>query len=880
MRLTLRKIVAALLLTAAAALGAQAADITGTVRDAATHETLPGVVVKVQNTPKAAITDADGNYKITGLKAGHYVVVASYLGYNDGKATLSLGSQDVTANFDLKSAEHQLGEVTVTGVTKKNTLGGSVAQMKRSLVIENNVSAQEISRSQDSNAGEVIKRVPGVSIIDGKFVMVRGLSQRYNNVWINGGAAPSSEADTRAFSFDLIPSQQIDNLSIIKVPDAVYPADYTGGFIIINTKDIPDQNDMHITLGGSWNTRTSFQDFDYGKGSGTDFLGFDGGLRELDGGIDSQLATLNDAGGIDLLGNGLNNDWHVKSRKPWADLKFTWDLGHRWNLESGQRLGLIAVVNYSNEYRTYRNMVNDLFGVYDVVHDAPVYLRHAVDDQYNHNVRLGAMANLTWLSASGNHKLQLKNIFNQLGNSRYTWREGFDAQSNQVRSAEYYYRSRTTYSGQLTGRHQLGADVLDWSAGYAYANRHIPDRRRYRLDDALQTDVFALSAANDVSREWTQLDEHIGSLAVNNKLPFTLGSLQPSLLTGAYGEYRSRTYKTREFIYNWDANNNTLPSGFRTLPMPELLSDANNFGADKLYLLELVRYTDRYRGKRWLGAGYVTVQVPVSILDINAGVRFEHDDMELIRNLRDYEQSEEGKHYRHNDFFPTVNLTLHATATQQVRLSYGRTVNRPEFRELSPSVFHDFDLDSDVKGNVDLKDCYVDNVDLRYEWYPAHGEVVSLAAFYKHFKDPIEWTYTVAGGTDLVYSYDNALSANNYGLELDVKKDLAFMGLQNFSLAFNGSLIHSRVKFPAGSREHDRAMQGQSPYLVNTGLFYNNEALGLQASVLYNRIGKRIIGVGRTEGTTASGESAKVPDSYEMPRNLIDLSLAKKLGQH
>ena len=199
---------------------------------------------------------------------------------------------------------------------------------------------------------------------------------------------------------------------------------------------------------------------------------------------------------------------------------------------------------------------------------------------------------------------------------------------------------------------------------------------------------------------------------------------------------------------------------------------------------------------------------------------------------------------------------------------------------MSPSVYYDFDLASHVQGNVDLKSCYIHNIDLRYEFYPSRGEQITLAAFYKRFNSPIEWTYTVAGGTSLIYSYENAESADNVGLELDIRKDLAFIGLRNFSLSFNGTLIHSRVNFPEGSRNENRPMQGQSPYLVNTGLFYKNERQQLNISLLYNRIGKRIIGVGRSEGSTGSEDNARVPDSYEMPRDVIDFTISKKFGKH
>lgn len=782
------------------------------------------------------------------------------------------------------AADRQLGELTVTAVRRTDTEAATIQEAKRSANVVNNVSAQEIKRTQDSNAGEVIRRIPGVSLIDDKFVMVRGLQQRYNNVWINGGAVPSSEADSRAFSFDMIPSGQIDNLMIVKTPAAEYPADYTGGFIMVNTKEIPISNSLHITVGAGWNSQSALRDFYSQKSSSTDFLGFDSGLRSLDGGLDKTFATLGQNSGgnnmIDLLGNHLSNDWTIRKRKPLGDLKLSADYAHRWNLRGG-KLGLLAVLNYANEYRAYRGMLNNFYGAYDTDNDRVNPLRLSTDDQYNQNNRLGAMLNLTWLSASGNTKYQWKNIFNQLGNSRYTTRQGLSAQSERERSAEYYYRSRTTYTTQVTGNHTLKADVLDWSAGYAYANRRLPDRRRYVLynDDEQHPDEYVWLYQNDISREWTSLDEHILSLQANDTHRFHFGTWQPTLKGGVYGEYRSRSYDTRNLFYWYNTVGNHLPEGFRRMDMATLLSDPANAGADKLYLLEDVNKLNDYSGNNLLGAAYAMATLPFGPLEVHAGLRYEYNQMELISNTRSSETSHESHYYRHGDLFPSANMTWRFNDKHQARFCYGRSVNRPEFREVSPSVYYDFDLASDVQGNFDLKNCYVDNLDLRYEWYPSRGEVISLAAFYKHFDSPIEWVYTLSGGTDVIYSYKNARSADNYGLELDIRKSLDFIGLRNFSWSFNGSLIHSRVHFEPGSNEYDRPMQGQSPYLVNSGLFYNNQRQHLSVNLLYNRIGKRIVGVGRTEGGGDASRNIRVPDSYEMPRDGFDLTASKRWGR-
>jgi hypothetical protein len=571
----LRRGIATMLLLSTIVTSITASDIVGRVIDKTNNLPLLGATILIEGTQKGAITNSNGVFTISGLMETKYTIFIKYLSYKTLKienVQTTSGNANDTLKIFMEPDEQKLNAVTVKGIARKNTETAMISAVKSSPVIVSNVSAQEISKTQDTNAGEVIRRVPGISLIDDKFVMVRGLSQRYNNVWINGSAVPSSEADSRAFSFDIIPSSQIDNLTIVKTPSAEYPADYSGGFIMVNTKSIPTENAFTFSIGGNYNDATDFKSFQYAKGSVTDFLGFDGGLRSMNGGINSILKGIDDSG-TDLLHNGFNNNWHVSRMHPAGDLKLNASYNHYWNID-GRHAGMIAALNYTNEFRSYENMKNNLYGVYDVANDKCNYLRHSTDNQYNHNVRLGAMLNMTVLSKNGNNKYELKNIFNQLGNDRYTFRNGISAQADQEESAEYYYRSRTTFNTQITGKHTLSHDVLDWSTGYAYANRHIPDRRRYLIDDAIDRGVLALSTGNDITREFTQLDEHIISANFNDNHNFIFNHFQPSLKFGGYGEYRTRKYTTREFIYNWNAASNNMPSDFRHFDIPSLLSNS------------------------------------------------------------------------------------------------------------------------------------------------------------------------------------------------------------------------------------------------------------------------------------------------------------------
>lgn len=859
----------ALVFTVLCSAGVAAQMRTGIVADQESREPLIGAAVAVRNSTRGTTTDLDGVFQIIADEGDTLTV--SYVGYIPQQ--IIIGRRD-TLRVYLQADTQVLDEVAVVAKKRTNSDVAVLQATKQALTIQEGISQEQIKRSQDKDAAEVIRRVPGISLIDNKFVMVRGLSQRYNQVWLNGAAVPSSEADSRAFSFDLLPSSQLDNMVIVKSPTPEYPADFSGGMVLITTRDVPDYRLWTVSVGGAMNDQAHFKPFQIQAAPdirtpqvmGKTLTGYEG--------IENSVS---------LLENGWNNDWRVKTITPVSDLSVSINGSESWRLSNTQTFALLVAANYSRSYKHYSNMQNNLFGAYDEERQESTYLRRSVDDQQTINNRTGAMLNLSYSRRNGQDRIELKNIFNMLDRERYTSRTGVSAQNDREQQAEYSYQSRITYSAQLSGQHQVAAQkgLLHWDAGYAYSNRNQPDRRRYLINDALEAGTMQLSSSNDISREYTYLYEHIASLAVGYEQQTEWGRFKPTWKGGVYTEYRTRAYQARTFYYNWNQSSNTLPSDFRQLDIPTELMTEENYGADKLYLLEQVKWRNNYEGRNILCAGYLGIDMPFGPVDVYAGVRYEYARMTLVRNTRDKEYSPYATDYPTSDFFPSVNATYRITPQHQLRASYGMSINRPEFREVSPSVYYDFELASNVQGNVDLQACRVHNADLRYEFYPSDkGEIVSVALFYKHFRHPIEWTYTVTGGTDLTYSYQNADRAYSYGLEVDIRKDLTFMGMRGFQFTFNGSLIQSRVLFPEGSRELTRPMQGQSPYLINTGLFYAhdfNEQHTISCAVLYNRIGKRLIGVGRNVGLSGGSDVINIPDSYEMPRNALDLNLSYTL---
>ena len=850
---------------------AQTGVICGTVTDAKFKEPLIGATVSIEGTTIGAITDIDGNFRIEKVQPGKYTLVASYVSYKTQniKDVAVVAHQEAVVRIELSDADLQLQNVVVVAQRKLGTETAVLNTVRKSLPVVSGISAQQISKTQDSDAAEVLRRIPGITIVDDRFIVVRGLAQRYNNVWLNNATTPSSETDSRAFSFDVLPSSLIDNMMVYKSPSAELPADFSGGFVRLMTKNVPEGNTFNISYQLGFNTNATFRDFQLTKGHAIDYLGFGAGKRALPSGTP---AHLNDVSTSDAAAftRRVNTGWDISHFTALPEQKLTFTMNRLFNI-GDWKIGNITNVNYSTGY-DYYELKNNNYLSYDMTNDQSSY-RYKYDDvQYKNTTKLGTLFN--WSFLKGNTKYEFRNFFNQRGSSSLTQRQGTDYYSEEnIRKWESLYTGRTTYAGQLAGEHRWNDDVdkVDWTVGYAYAAYNEPDRKVVKSMERKQ-DGELKYYVSDPTRYYQDLKDNSFSLATNYEHIFTVSDLfKPTLNAGVYGEYKKRNFDARRFVYNLLGNGYNR---FAEWDYSSIFSD-ENISADRIYMKESTNKSDSYTSDNLLGAGYVSAKLNYGEkLNANVGVRMEYYRLKL-----DGYESDGIKpvHLDQNstEFFPSLNVAYSLTDKQQVRVAYGRSVNRPEFREVVPYVYYDFALDANITGNVDLKNAYTNSVDLRYELYPSPGETVTIGGFYKYFADPIEQTYREAG-SGLQYTYHNADHAKAFGVEVDIKKHLDFIGLKDLSFVFNGAYIHSKVYFPEGSFERDRAMQGQSPYLINTGLFYQNDTKGLSASVLYNRIGKRI----ETVGVPAQNPNDDIPDIYEMPRNSLDLSFSKKLGNY
>ncbi len=365
-------------------LTAQTCSIEGVVSDKKTGETIVGVSVYIESLNKATSSDPDGKFKLNEIPPGKHKVTASFLSYETVElADITTQPGQVTSlNIELKESPTLLKEIVVSGTRSMNSELSMLSAQKAALTVVSGVSSQQITRNQDKDASEVVKRIPGISILEDRYIVARGLSQRYNNVWINNSSVPASEADTRSFSFDMIPGSQIENIMIVKSLSPDLPADFSGGFVKVTTKNMPTENSFQVSYGMNFNTETQFHDFKYNKGGKTEFLGFDNGYRSLKSSLPKRLNPSNSEQVNTVTKEGFNNNWEVLTQQPIPDQRLSAALNRKFRTESGKQWGLITSLNYSYTHRTFMDMKNTQYGVYNKRNDEPEPENDYTDDQY------------------------------------------------------------------------------------------------------------------------------------------------------------------------------------------------------------------------------------------------------------------------------------------------------------------------------------------------------------------------------------------------------------------------------------------------------------------------------------------------------------------
>ena len=857
-----------------------AGTLRGTIKDAKTKEDIIGATILVQGINKGAATDINGFFSFAKLPAGSYSLKISFVGYETKiyENVKVLADQVTELNLGLAEEAATLAEVKVVAQKLTNTEVSVISEIKAAQLVVSGISAAQITKTLDRTAAEVVKRVPGVTIFGERFINIRGLNERYNTVQLNNTFAPSMETDMRSFSFDIIPAGQIDRILVFKSPAAELPGEFAGGVVKIFTKSIPENNFLTIDVSNSYRDGTTGQTFKSPQHGDNYWTGFNSGYFDLPKSFPATKFQFPSSGeALAQVGRSLKNNWVADKSTANPDMRFSLSSGLKFNL-GGVRVGNITAINYSSTKTAYSMLRND-YGFSNIkTTGKPDNLFNFLDSQYSSAIRVGVLHNWAF-RLNDHHTIEIKNLFNQLSNSQYVDRVGSDISSKwDIQSFDQVYRG--IYTGQLAGKHDFndGNTKLDWVVGYNSSFRDQPDYKRFKyvIDGTNRILYVPTGAAQTFNLGRTNIilteSSYTGGFNLSHKFVLAEGK-ELEFKSGVFAESKKRQFDARNLGY---VRSNSSLFNIGSLPIDQIFSDVNINNTNGVKLDEQTNPSDAYTATNDLFAAYIQGGYALGTkFNLVAGVRAENNSQKL--NSFDMTGKTPIKYDNTVlNVLPSFNLTYNFSAKSLLRLAYGQTINRPEFREVAPFAFYDFVNNRNISGNPLLKNASIQNFDFRYEQYPTPSEVYSIAAFYKQFTNPIEVVF--ASGSNPELNFANAASAYSLGLEAEIRKNLnsaeptSFLGKS--SVVFNGAYIISKVKLgaDAGVNQSDnRPLQGQSPYILNASYNYNDTKKGLQVNLSYNIIGKRIYAVGNNYGYN-------YPDWYEMPRNIVDLTFSKRLN--
>ncbi len=859
---------------------AQTGQVEGKVTDSKSTVGISGVSIIIDGTASKFTSGIDGQFVITLAAGKKYSISLTSVGYQSKVLEDVEVLAGKTANLDvvLDRITKTQETVVIRSTTRKETTAALISYQKNTSVVAQVISAEAIRRSPDKNTGEVLKRVPGTSIQEGKYLVVRGLADRYNQAMLNGILLSSTEPDRKTFSFDILPASMIDNIIINKSFIPELPGEWAGGLIQVNTKDVPAKNFLNVQIGTGFNTQTIGNDFYRYEGSSTDWLGFDNGKRALPENFPTKAVYAGlDNGKKTTYGKQFTNIWTSEKTNsntmPLLNQSFLINGGFNKKLGRKTKLAAILAVNYnrSNKRIEFENQIN-LFENNMASLNFDYY-----NNKYSTEILAGALANFTLLIGN-NSKITFKNMLNVNTADYTTIRTGKDYETNpsigdNIKASELAFKANTFFNTQISGEHNIKkyAAKLHWFGSFNILDQYIPDQRRiqYNQDDPTDPNSpYSLligaskSSQKSGSRYYGFLNDYVYTAGADLDKTFSINDLVQTIKGGYFFQVKDRLFDSRPFAIYLPTDNPAL----RHLSADQVFAP-ENFGTgfdNKLAFNELSGSSYRYIANSILNAGFLQFDNQITNkLRAVWGLRVEHFD-QVVGSM----DKNDPRHVYSKviDYLPGLNLTYKVNNKTNVRISASQTVIRPEFRELSTFQFFDFDLGATVAGNTALVRTKVSNLDLRFEMYPRGGELFTLGVFYKYFKDPIEAYFNVGAGGSSTYNFINADEANSFGAELEFRKKLDFnRSLKNFTVQGNISYIYNRVS--SQSTSLDRPMQGQSPYLLNAGIQYDLEKYGINTTLLFNQIGRRIVFVGGSDQ----------PPIWENPRPVLDFQIAKKV---
>lgn len=877
------------LLFLALALGAQAQEsggsVSGLVISTWDGSPLSTATVTVRGTTLAVQTDAAGRFQLNGIPPGDQVLRFSKSGFAAAVVTdvRVIAGQTTTVNGNLRPEFYEMEEYEVTAEEFTQVTEAIMIDRQQSSSLMDAIGSEQFSKLGVDDAAGVLGKVTGASVADGKFAVIRGLADRYTTTSLNGSDLPSADPDRKAAQLDLLPSQFIAKMDVRKTFSPDMPAGFAGGAIDIVSRKYPEDFFFTASLGASYNTQASLNDnFLMSDRSSTDWLAMDDGLRALP----DDVAATSPRGSTVLP--GIKNSFGSRQMAPIAESSglnksFSLALGDSQKV-LGLPFGYMAGMGYKNDFNFYDN------GSIKKYEFSPIYAPKAVQDktdsrgviEYNWNT-FGSFS----IQPFEHHELTFNVFYVQQAEDEARHIEGYDQAAipddrigiDYVEQNILHWTERNLTYFQLKGDHEIpdwNNIRLDWAASTSATSQDEPDQRIFQSINDPQSpfyNPYSLTPPTYPTRYWRELQEDNDSIRGDFTIPVSSYNTKENFVkTGVYYSQSQRdffqrgfetiTYDGHPYVFNGDVNGYLDPTNspyynYRNFPI-----------------------NATYDGEQTIKAGYAMADwAALEWLRLTGGARYETTDIGIQgRNLTLGTPLTPGN-LEQTDILPSISAAIEFRENLLLRGAWSQTLARPTYREIAPVSFYDPARNRTYIGNPYLEIASSENYDLRLEWYPNKGDIVSLSLFMKTIEKPIE----LAGETtdNSVVTFDNFDKADVTGIEFEARKNLRSFSssLEEFTVGFNAAFINSEVPLTteqlsnrqqlSGLTETTRPLYDQPEYIINGDLTWDHKKTGTSVTLSGGVVGRRLVLVGLA-----------LPDDYEEPAAQLDLFISQRLGKH
>lgn len=870
--------------------------LTGHVISAEDGASIVGARVYINGITEELVADQQGNFNIE-LPVGHYVMSVLHPDFSTHTINPLIINKDKSVNLSVEMTPKgiELEEFVILVPYIEGSLSSVIEERRESSSVSEILGSEQMSRSGDSDTAGALKRVTGLTLVNGEFVFIRGLGERYSSTLLNGADVPSPDPTRKVVPLNMFPTSIVESIVVKKSYEADLPGEFGGGTIILRTRSIPENNFLKLSTSTGVNSQSSFKKGYTYQGGNTDWSGRDDGTREFPPlieqllGPDNELNSRVDRDILTQISLSLPRIYDRDEKKLPPFISTGISLGQNKQFNEDWRAGYIAGIDYQNKWKNkpeHRSsfvltgreledgspeLVESSFSDYEKTTQElsrSIYISVGLDYQQSHHIK----AYFIDLLDTEDETSQEVGINEDTGNG--------------VKVTHLTWQERNLVSKQIEGEHSFSllSDLsVSWLLNQSTSTRYAPDERYYRFNQRSNGNYIFSIRSTGSGRNWSTLKDSSKTHALNASLPFETDHIKLTLKAGLNALNKKRDSEIRRFYLRCPAGRSCSSLAVLSQDSLEDILSPENIGSNGFLIREQTNNTDSYLADQSIDSWYTSVDFTwVDRVRLYAGVRKEKSETSVTTFQQfDPEAAPIESKLANNDLLPSIASTLYFSDQLQLRLSYAKTVNRPQFRELSPATFEDPLLDLDTHGNPDLKQASISHYDTRLEYYFSETESISISGFLKDFSDPIE--RVLIPGAGLNSTFNNAQSAKNYGLELDFHKRLQF--LNEYKLPFsslwdklyiagNYSWIHSEITLDESNAAFQsssvRPLQGQSPYIVNAQIGYDDEQNGTKATLLFNTSGERISDVG----------SSGIPDVYEQPFKQLDFTLSKEFHKN